>query len=69
MKALQMTFTSEALKAIKNPIRDMAQLCGGIGNKKLDQAQIRKLVAQRKQDAAVRRMKAEQQALARKVSV
>jgi len=67
MKSLLMTFASEARKAIKNPIRDMNQLCGGIGNKKLDKEQIRKLVAQRKQDAAVRRMKAEQQALARKI--
>ena len=68
MKSLLMTFISEARKAIKNPIRDMTQLCGGIGNKKLDQNQIRKLVAERKQAAINRRLVAEQRTLASKVA-
>lgn len=66
MKAFQMTFASEASKAIKHRVKDMTLLRGGVGDKKLDQTQIRKLVAQRKADAAVRRMKQEQRALATK---
>ena len=68
MKALRMTFTSEVTKAMKNPIKDMTQLRGGIGDKKLDHHQIRRLIAERKLEQRQRQEKAEQRALAMKLN-
>lgn len=65
---MQMSFTQEAIKAMNNPIRDMTQLSGGVGNKKLDALQIRKILAAQKAEQRTRREKAEQRALSAKVS-
>lgn len=63
MKALQMTFTSEVTRAMKNPVKDMTKLRGGIGNKLLDKLQIAKLLEQKKAEQRVRAMKEEQRRL------
>lgn len=67
MKALNMTFRSSALKAIKTPIKDMKLLKGGVGDKKLDELQIKKLVREKKAEQWLRQQKAEQRALAKKL--
>ena len=69
MKALRMTFTSEVTRAMKNPIKDMTKLRGGIGDKKLDERQIRRLLEQKKAEQRVRNEKYEQRALVRKLNV
>jgi len=63
MKALNMSFLSEVVRAIKNPVRDMTQLRGGNNNSKLQPHQIRKLIAEKKLEQRQRREKAEQRAL------
>jgi hypothetical protein len=67
MKALRMTFISEVTRATKNPVKDMAKLRGGIGDKKLDHHQIARLLADKKAEQRVRAMKNEQRYLASKL--
>lgn len=67
MKALRMTFISEITKAMKNPVKDMTQLRGGIGDKKLDARQIARLLEAKKAEQRVRAMKNEQRYLASKL--
>ena len=63
-----MTFTSEVTRAMKNPVKDMTKLRGGIGNKLLDKLQIAKLLEQKKAEQRVRAMKEEQRYLAKKLA-
>lgn len=67
MKALRMTFTSEVVRAMENPVKDMTKLRGGIGDKKLDQHQIRRLLEDKKLEQKTRAMKNEQRYLAGKL--
>lgn len=67
MKALRMTFTSEVTRAMKNPIKDMTKLRGGIGDKKLDERQIRRLLEEKKARQKQFQLSAEQRYLASKL--
>jgi hypothetical protein len=50
MKALNMSMASAALQATKNRVRNMHDLCGGVGSKLLTPAQIDKLLKQKQAD-------------------
>ena len=68
MKALNMTFRSEATKAIKSPVSDMNKLTGGIGRKLLDERQIKRLRAAQKAEQDARKERLEWQRFAKKCS-
>jgi hypothetical protein len=68
MKAVNMTFRSEALKAIKNPVRDITKLTGGIGRKLLDERQIQRLKAAQLAEQKARKERLEWQRFAKKCS-
>jgi len=68
MKALNMTFRSESIKAIKSPVRDITKLTGGIGRKLLDERQIKRLKAAQHAEQKARKERLEWQRFAKKCS-
>lgn len=59
MKSLQMSFDSEAVAAVKSPVRDMSELFGGIGKKPLTAIQIKRLLTAQKDEKKQRKEKKE----------
>lgn len=66
MKALTMDMTAEAVRAVKNPIRNMHTLAGGIGKATLTPIQIKRLRENMKREKIARREKEEWERFIRK---